>query len=203
MKKDGIEWAVAQDAMELLTDEVIEELADMAISQSDRDLKENTRIPELTAKRNEVEGAIANITKAIEKGVASDTLLSRLTELEKQKKTLSREIQEEGKYIYQIDRHQVIFWLEKFKGGNIEDEQFRRLLIDLLVNSVTVWDEPDGFRITTAYNLTSCKSKTFRISADIAPGSDLRGLAPPLDANPNQIIILGTVFVQTKRHSLP
>lgn len=179
LKKDGIEWAVAQDAMELLTDEVIEELADMAISQSDRDLKENTRIPELTAKRNEVEGAIANITKAIEKGVASDTLLSRLTELEKQKKTLSREIQEEGKYIYQIDRHQVIFWLEKFKGGNIEDEQFRRLLIDLLVNSVTVWDEPDGFRITTAYNLTSCKSKTFRISADITPGSDLRGLAPP------------------------
>ena len=180
LKKDGIEWAVAQDAMELLTDEVIEELADMAISQSDRDLKENTRIPELTAKRNEVEGAIANITKAIEKGVASDTLLSRLTELEKQKKTLSREIQEEGKYIYQIDRHQVIFWLEKFKGGNIEDEQFRRLLIDLLVNSVTVWDEPDGFRITTAYNLTSCKSKTFRISADITPGSDLRGLAPPI-----------------------
>ena len=172
--------------MELLTDEVIEELADMAISQSDRDLKENTRIPELTAKRNEVEGAIANITKAIEKGVASDTLLSRLTELEKQKKTLSREIQEEGKYIYQIDRHQVIFWLEKFKGGNIEDEQFRRLLIDLLVNSVTVWDEPDGFRITTAYNLTSCKSKTFRISADITPGSDLRGLAPPkkIQTNP-------------------
>lgn len=185
LKKDGIEWAVAQDAMELLTDEVIEELADMAISQSDRDLKENTRIPELTAKRNEVEGAIANITKAIEKGVASDTLLSRLTELEKQKKTLSREIQEEGKYIYQIDRHQVIFWLEKFKGGNIEDEQFRRLLIDLLVNSVTVWDEPDGFRITTAYNLTSCKSKTFRISADITPGSDLRGLAPPKQDNPN------------------
>ncbi len=186
LKKDGIEWAVAQDAMELLTDEVIEELADMAISQSDRDLKENTRIPELTAKRNEVEGAIANITKAIEKGVASDTLLSRLTELEKQKKTLSREIQEEGKYIYQIDRHQVIFWLEKFKGGNIEDEQFRRLLIDLLVNSVTVWDEPDGFRITTAYNLTSCKSKTFRISADITPGSDLRGLAPPkkIQTNP-------------------
>lgn len=179
LKKDVIEWAVAQDAMELLTDEVIEELADMAISQSDRDLKENTRIPELTAKRDEVEGAIANITKAIEKGVASDTLLSRLTELEKQKKTLSREIQEEGKYIYQIDRHQVVFWLEKFKNGDIKDEQFRRLLIDLLVNSVTVWDEPDGFRITTAYNLTSCKSKTFRISADKTPGSDLRGHAPP------------------------
>ena len=203
LKKDLIEWAVAQDAMELLTDEVIEELADMAIAQSDRDLKENTRIPELTARRDEVEGAISNITKAIEKGVASDTLLDRLTALEKEKKTLSREIKEEGKYVYRIDRHQVIFWLEKFKNGNIEDEQFRRQLIDLLVNSVTVWDEPDGFRVTTAYNLTSCASKTFRISGDTASGSDMRGHTPPLDANPNQIVILGTVFVQTKRHSLP
>lgn len=179
LKKDLIEWAVAQDAMELLTDEVIEELADMAIAQSDRDLKENTRIPELTARRDEVEGAISNITKAIEKGVASDTLLDRLTALEKEKKTLSREIKEEGKYVYRIDRHQVIFWLEKFKNGNIEDEQFRRQLIDLLVNSVTVWDEPDGFRVTTAYNLTSCASKTFRISGDTASGSDMRGHTPP------------------------
>lgn len=179
LKKDLIEWAVAQDAMELLTNEVIEELADMAIAQSDRDLKENTRIPELTARRDEVEGAISNITKAVEKGVASDTLLDRLTTLEKEKKTLSREIKEEGKYVYRIDRHQVIFWLEKFKNGNIEDEQFRRQLIDLLVNSVTVWDEPDGFRVTTAYNLTSCASKTFRISGDTASGSDMRGYTPP------------------------
>jgi len=37
-------------------------------------------------------------------------------------------------------------------------------MIDLIVNSVTVWDEPDGFRITTAYNLTSCKNKTYRVS---------------------------------------
>lgn len=179
LKKDLIEWAVAQDAMDLLTDEVIEELADMAIAQSDRDLKENTRIPELTARMGEVEEAIFNITKAIEKGVASDTLLDRLTTLEKEKKTLSREIKEEGKYVYRIDRHQVIFWLEKFKNGNIEDEQFRRQLIDLLVNSVTVWDDPDGFRVTTAYNLTPCVSKTFRLSEDNLSGSDMRGYAPP------------------------
>lgn len=199
LKKDLIEWAVAQDAMELLTDEVIEELADMAIAQSDRDLKENTRIPELTARRDEVEGAISNITKAIEKGVASDTLLDRLTALEKEKKTLSREIKEEGKYVYRIDRHQVIFWLEKFKNGNIEDEQFRRQLIDLLVNSVTVWDEPDGFRVTTAYNLTSCASKTFRISGDTASGSDMRGHTPPNSEQTNSLFVCFVMPYQNKK----
>ena len=164
LKKDFIERVVAQDAMALLTDDVIEELADMAMSQADRDLKENTRIPELSARLTEIEQGINNITKAVEKGIASDALLNRLTELEKEKKDLTSQLREEEKYIYRIDRDQVVFWLTKFQGGDIEDEDCRRRIIDLLVNSVTVWDEPDGYKITTAYNLTSCKTKTFRVS---------------------------------------
>lgn len=171
LRKDWIEYIVAKDAMELMTDEVIEEMADMAITQSDQDLKENTRIPELTAKKKEVEQSIGNITKAIEKGVASDTLLDRLTELEKEKKNLAAQLADEEKYIYRIDRDQIIFWLSKFKDGDIEDEDFRRHIIDLIVNSVTVWDEPDGYRITTAYNLTSCKTKTFHARPSAEPSS--------------------------------
>ena len=164
LKKDFIERVVAQDAMALLTDDVIEELADMAMSQADKDLKENTRIPELSARLTEVEQGINNITKVVEKGIASDALLNRLTELEKEKKDLTSQLREEEKYICRIDRDQIIFWLTKFQGGDIEDEDCRRRIIDLLVNSVTVWDEPDGYKITTAYNLTSCKTKTFRVS---------------------------------------
>lgn len=44
-----------------------------------------------------------------------------------------------------------------------------------MINSVTVWDEPDGFRITTAYNLTSCKSKTFRIAPSGEKGFGFEG----------------------------
>lgn len=169
LRKDWIEYVVAQDAMELLSDDVIEELADMAIAQSEQDLKENTKIPELTSKKEEIEQGIMNITKAIEKGVASDTLLDRLTTLERDKKAVQKQLRLEEKYIVRLDRPQIIYWLNKFKDGHIEDEQFRRQIIDLLVNSVTVWDEPDGFRITTAYNLTSCKTKTFRASASSGP----------------------------------
>ena len=164
LKKDWIEYIVAQDAMALMTDEVIEELADMAMAQTEQDLKENTRIPELSDRLKEIESGISNITRAIEKGIASDTLMERLVELEKDKKKVLRLLADEEKYICRIDREQIIFWLNKFKGGSIKDEGFRRVMIDLIVNSVTVWDEPDGFRITTAYNLTSCKNKTYRVS---------------------------------------
>lgn len=170
LKKEWIEYIVAQDAMELLTDDTIQELADMAISQTKQDLRENTRIPELTERMKETESGIANITNAIEKGIASDALMNRLVELEKEKKNLLRLLAEEEKYVCKIERNQIVYWLTEFKGGRIEDERYRRIIIDLMVNSVTVWDEPDGFRITTAYNLTSCKSKTFRID----PSSEKR-----------------------------
>ena len=193
--------------MALLTNDVIEELADMAMSQADRDLKENTRIPELSTRLTEVEQGINNITKAVEKGIASDALLNRLTELEKEKKDLTSQLREEEKYIYRIDRDQVVFWLTKFQGGNIEDVDCRRRIIDLLVNSVTVWDEPDGYKITTAYNLTSCKTKTFRVSnnADSPSGEGFGfgDLSSTIGRISEPYIVWGTVFVQTKRHSLP
>lgn len=207
LRKDYIEGIVAQSALELLTDQLIDEIADMAIKQSEQDMVNETRIPQLTEQLSEIEKSIANITTAIEKGIASETLMNRLVQLEHEKKTINKEIKSEEKYVYRIDRDQIVFWLSQFKYGNIEDENFRRRLIDLLVNSVTVWDEPDGYKITTAYNLTSCKTKTFRVeknpAAEEATGF---GFGEPecaigLKFEPCYIIY-GTIFVQTRRHSL-
>lgn len=167
VRKEWIEYVVAQNAMQLLNDDVINELADMAIAQTDQDLKENTRIPELTERKKEVEKSITNIMKVIEKGVASDTLVSRLTELEKESKQLDILLKGEERYVFRIDRWQIVYWLERFKDGDIQDPDFRRQLIDLLVNSVTVWDEPDGFKITTAYNLTSTPNRTYRVPKSV------------------------------------
>lgn len=203
LKKDWIEYIVAQDAMELLTDDTIQELADMAISQTEQDLRENTRIPELTDRMKETESGITNITKAIEKGIASDALMNRLVELEKEKKNLLRLLAEEEKYVCKIERSQIVYWLTEFKGGRIEDERYRRIIIDLMINSVTVWDEPDGFRITTAYNLTSCKSKTFRIAPSGEKGFGFEGSESTIERKSEPYIVWGTVFVQTKRHTLP
>ncbi len=83
-----------------------------------------------------------------------------MVELEKEKKTLEGELKCQEKGVVYLDKEQVIFWLEQFKDGNIEDEDFRRQLIDLFVNSVTVWDEPDDyFKITIAY----IQDKTYRL----------------------------------------
>ena len=207
LKKEYIERIVAEDAYNLLTDELIDEIADMAIQQSEQDLKDNTHIPQLTIQLHEIDQSIENITAAIEKGIASETLMNRLVQLEREKKQVARKIKEEEKFIYRIDRDQIVFWLSQFKYGDIENEDFRRHLIELLINSVAVGDEPDGYKITTAYNLTSCKTKTFRVeknpAAEEATGFDFGESECTIERISEPFIVWGTVFVQTRRHSLP
>lgn len=104
LKKDYIEGIVARDALNLLTDQLIDEIADMAIRQSEQDLINDTHIPQLTAQLSEVEKSITNITAAIEKGIASETLMNRLVQLEHEKKTLNKEIKAEEKFVLSVHR---------------------------------------------------------------------------------------------------
>lgn len=206
LRKEYIEDIVVQDALNLLTDQLIDEIADMAIRQSELDMFEKTRIPQLTAHMAEVEKSIENITTAIEKGIASDSLMNRLVKLEQQKKELAGEIELEEGRIYKIDRDMIIFWLSQFKQGDIKDETFRRRLVDLLINSVTVWDEPDGYKITTAYNITSKATRTFTIKknpTDKTKGFENLQCWRTIEFRVEPYIAYGSILVQTKRHSLP
>lgn len=162
LPKDYIETLVAQDAMGLMNEALIEEIADLAVAQSEKDIRETSRVPELTARLKELDKSIGNIITAVEKGVASDSMLERLMALEGEKKSVARQLKEEEKLVYRVDRKQVVYWLRSFLIGDIQDEDFRRKLLDLLVNSVTVWDDPDGIRVTAAYNLTSKNPRTYR-----------------------------------------
>lgn len=152
-------------------------IADIAIKRNQEDIENDKVIPALKAEIHEVDKSISNLLKLVERGAESDTLASRLTDLEKKKRELERRlIVAEDDYII-LEKEHIVWWLSKFLDGDIEDEDFRRQLIDLLVNSVTVWDEPDGYlKITSVYNLTEEKVRSFRIKAD--GGSDLRSQLP-------------------------
>lgn len=192
VRKDWLEDVVVQDAMAILTDEVIEEIADIAIRQSELDIEQNTTIPALEEELKETASSIANIISMIEKGVASTALASRLSELEKKQKTLTKDLEREKKNAFVVDKYQIIYWLNRFKDGDIEDPAFRRQLIALLVNSVTVWDEPDGwYTITSVYNLLSTPNKTVRLKMSAPPSatrdsasSDLAPTGSPKKPNP-------------------
>lgn len=180
LRKEYIERLVAQDALSLLTDENIEHLAAVACERNDYEIETGSPIPVIRDRIHQTEVSINNLTKAIETGATPDALVKRMVELEREKKDLSAQLKKEEELIVPLEKEQVIFWLEKFKDGDIEDEEFCRLLIDLFVNSVTVWDEDDDMlKVTIAYNLTSLPTKTYRLTKD-GTLSDFTGNAPGL-----------------------
>ena len=194
IQKDLIENLVAQDALSFLTDERIEELAEIAVGTNTEEVESTTDIPALKGRLHETQVSLDNLLKAIESGLTPDTLVKRMAELEKDKKAIEAELTKQERDVVYLDKAQVIFWLEQFKNGDIEDMEFKRMLIDMLVNSVTVWDEDDHFKITIAYNLTEAKTKTYRLQRDGTSLSDFTSKPPVISANP---IIIGNLLIHT------
>lgn len=197
LRKDFIERVVARDALTLLTAENIDQIATIACEENNKEIIENTSIPFLRDKIHEVELSLTNLTKAIEAGAAPDALVKRMVELESEQKDFEKQLKKEYANIVILDKLEIMCWLDKFKGGDIEDKEFCRMLIDLFVNSVTVWDDDDGYlKVTIAYNLTSLPAKTYRLGKD-GRLSDFTFSGPPLGANP---IIRGTLLLHTFQH---
>ena len=165
LHKEWIEQVVAEDAYALLNEVGIEAIADMAIKEAERLNAKNETAPLLEKKLKETEKSIENLLKLVERGSMSDSLFTRLTELEDQKKELRLNLEKEQQSVIKLDRYKIIFWLSEFIKGDIKDPNFQRKLINMLVNSVTVWDEPDGwYKITAVYNIIDNTSKPVKCS---------------------------------------
>lgn len=205
--KDWIEDVVVQDALEVLTDEVIDYVATVAARQSEEEIQQNTNIPAIREQIADIERKVRNLTKAIEASdTAPEALVSRIAELESQRKGLSAQLLEEQHSVIRLSKEMVVYYLESVREKAIPLETQKKMLIDLLVNSVTVYDDDPGFlKFVTAYNLSSIPAKTYRVpTSPVESGcSDMGTNAPPMDANPNTIAVFGMVFVQTRKHALP
>ena len=190
IRKEFIERLVAQDALSLLTDEYIEQIATIACEKNQHEIELDSALPTIRDRIHQVDLSLNHLLKAIESGSAPDMLVKRMGELEKEKKDLQAQAKKESEDIVELDKAQVIYWLEQFRGGSIEDEEFCRMLIDLFVNSVTVWDEDDNtYKVTVAYNLTSLPTKTYRLNKG-GTLSDFASNAPDGIANEYDVILL-------------
>ena len=203
LKKDWIEHEVARAAVSLLSPAKIEELADMAIAQNRKDIAADKKSPPLKAEVKDIEKRIKNLFRLVEEGADSPALAQRLSDLEAQKKDCEQRIAEaQSEYII-LEKEHVIWWLSKFAGLNDPDDpESRKSIIDLLVNSVTVWDDEDGgYTLTIVYNLTDGNTQTIRLNG--RKSSDLGILSPPSEYNPNTFVFFDTFVAYTRQYFTP
>ena len=143
ISKDVLELAVVNLIKKTLIQNNIEELS-RAVVKCCNDANDNGKILKLASELKEVNRAIENLLILIEAGKTTEAIADRLADREKQKKQLEAEMAKE-KILHRIPSvEEVKFFFENFIHGNIESPEYNRYLIDILVNSVYLYDNEDG-----------------------------------------------------------
>ena len=142
IRREQLERDVA-DAIKthILTDEMIEQIADLAIEQQEQ--KEKTGpLAMLRKDRASVQVSLRNLMSAIEQGIITPTTKARLNELEDEQQRLDAQIaaEEYAQKSQRATREDIAAAMYLFKDGDVDDPQFREALIDTFVQTVYVYE---------------------------------------------------------------
>jgi transposase-like protein len=179
VKKDWIEQLVVQDTVNyVLQDEQIQRIAKMLMRIQER---EDMALPLLCRELEETDKGLKNIADAIQQGIITNTTKQRLEELEVRKSDIEIKILQTELQQTLLTEEKIIFWISRFKDGDITDKTYQRAIIDIFVNAIYLYDD----RIVLTYNF---KSDSRTISLTDIEFSDLPQTAPPLGSYENSKI---------------
>lgn len=157
-KEELEDLVIEHTCQDILTDEMIEKLTKKIkeIQEADQQADPATA---LKRELKQLKKKQANIIDAIENGAGS-SLVERLNEIEAQMNDLTVEI-ERAQFKHPVVPEEIIRgWLQSFRSGDKDDPVFRRRLLQIFVDCVTVGPE----EIVITYNTNErgpsrCSSK--------------------------------------------
>ena len=139
LRKEWLENIILDEISKIIeTDSVIEAVASMVMYIQSQ---ENSKIPLLERQLKEVDKSINNLLDAIQMGIFTKSTKTRLDDLEKSKEELEVLIRNESLLNKRLSYQQVVDWLLKFRNIGINNEESKKALIDIFVNSIYVYNE--------------------------------------------------------------
>lgn len=161
VRKEWLEKEVTRITVEyILTESKIEFIASKVIELQEKEQADKSMLCYYEQQLREIQRALSNLLKAIEAGLITSTTKNRLFELEDQKARLETEIEREKIVHPTLEKEQIIFFLERFKGGDINSKEYQQAIIDAFVNKVILYND----KIIITYNVSSDNNE---ISAEI------------------------------------
>ena len=184
-KKDFIEEIVVKTIVErVLTDENIELISNKVMELIDDDSAAVAELKYYQGELKETRKRINNIVDMIANGVANKSVADRLTELESYEKDVLTNMEFLKMKKPTLTKEQVMFWLESFKNGDIDDINYRKKLINTLLHSVYVYDKDDGGkRIVLNFNTSNNNQAEVECST-------FGTSAPPMSQRSNTVIVV-------------
>lgn len=194
VKKDWLEREVVRLTAEaVLTPEMIERIAARVEEIQRREYEDVSMLGVLRQRLEACEAAIKNIMRAIESGIFTDSTGARLRELEDEREQLRTDIAREELRPAPMTRAQVAYFLERFRGGDVEDPAYRQQIIDMFVRAVYLYDD----KILITYNIgsgsgtdASVSTEALLAAADDGICSDKVIDGPPIRGNPNIVVFI-------------
>ena len=156
--KDWLENLVVKTTVEkVLTDENIEQIANKAMELIDADNNDTSELKYYESELNDTRKQIKNIVDMIANGAVHRSITDKLTELENYERDVIANIEYLKIKKPTITRPQIVFWLESFRKGDIDDIEYKKRIIYAFVHSVVVYDTDGGGRrkIVLNFNTTN------------------------------------------------
>ena len=178
--KNALENFIVQYVVhDILTNENIDLIATETYTVMKKEAEDNSYANELKAKLHDTEKQIANIIRAIEQGIITDSMKDRLQELENEKEYYEIKLDEDAitKDIV-LTKEQIAYFLTTLRNGYIENTDYKQKIIDTLVNSVYVYDDPDGGKKITL-NINTSRNNSHTVKS-----SDFESFATPCKNTP-------------------
>ncbi|MBR0399304.1 MAG: recombinase family protein [Mogibacterium sp.] len=139
VKKDFIEDLVFENCRELLSDEIIEAVVRSVEEQNSKD-QETSLIIRLRSDIKDTETKINRIIDQIEDGQGSVMLADRLKQREDELASLRQQLKrEESRHIH-IEPETVRTFLLAIRSGDIDDIEYRRLLVRAFIDRIYLYD---------------------------------------------------------------
>lgn len=165
-RKEWLEDTVVKATVEqVLTDENIEMIATKAMDLINTDLSDTSELKYYESELKDTRKQIKNIVDMIANGVANKSVADRLTELEGYEKDVITNLEYVKMKKPTLTKEQVVFWLESFKNGDINDISYKRKIVNALIHSIHVYDTDDGGRrIVINFNTSNNNQVELRCS---------------------------------------
>ena len=181
VRKEYIEDLVLAKCREQLTDNNIRKIAKevAAVCAADYDSSELKR---LRSCLKETEQAIEKLLSALELGQAADIIADRLTKRAVEKQDLEKQIAIEQQNQIPLSEQDILFFLTALKKGDADDEKYRRMLVNIFVVAVYLFDDKITYILTVGdKSVTVTDSLLADIDQSNADymGSFMIGSAPP------------------------
>ena len=161
IQKDLIEDLVVKYARDILTDENIEKIANAIVELAKKE-KNNTNIKQLEKSLKEIEKQTKNLMdslKICDIDSVRKSIFEEIAKMEEERKQIEIQIVIENSQQIEITKPQIKFFFNEMKNGNIEDIKYKKLLINVLIDKVYVYDD----NITIIFNVQKQNDTTIKI----------------------------------------